>query len=159
MGEISANSRPVDECPLCSGLGIAYAGDIIDVAVDPIQYRHDLSDPVAGTPELTLREPHELSEGQKRLGSRNATTRRIGTTASTNNRRLPRHQRALDFFESGFGLGRPISWAFEGNRLIVVPHAGYGKNADLLPMFSSKDAEARTMLDAAATPPTVWGPC
>ena len=38
-------------------------------------------------------------------------------------------QRALDFFESGFGLGRRISWAFEGNRLIVVPHAGYGKNA------------------------------
>lgn len=38
-------------------------------------------------------------------------------------------QRALDFFESGFGLGRRISWAFEGNRLILVPHAGYGKNA------------------------------
>ncbi|MGY2932036.1 hypothetical protein ACVWZ6_001638 [Bradyrhizobium sp. GM6.1] len=38
-------------------------------------------------------------------------------------------QRALEFFESGFGLGRRISWAFEGNRLIVVPHAGYGKNA------------------------------
>ena len=59
-GEISANSRPVDECPLCSGLGIAHAHDIIDVAMDPIQNRHDLSDPVAGTPELTLREPHEL---------------------------------------------------------------------------------------------------
>jgi hypothetical protein len=38
-------------------------------------------------------------------------------------------QRALDFFESGFGLGRRIPWAFEGNRLIVVPHAGYGANA------------------------------
>jgi hypothetical protein len=38
-------------------------------------------------------------------------------------------QRALDFFESGSGLGRSISWAFEGNRLIVVPHAGYGQNA------------------------------
>jgi hypothetical protein len=38
-------------------------------------------------------------------------------------------QRALDFFESGFGLGRRIPWAFEGNRLIVVPHAGYGENA------------------------------
>jgi hypothetical protein len=38
-------------------------------------------------------------------------------------------QRALDFFESGFGLGRRISWGFEGNRLIVVPHAGYGQNA------------------------------
>ena len=23
----------------------------------------------------------------------------------------------------------PIPWAFEGNRLIVVPHAGYGQNA------------------------------
>jgi hypothetical protein len=38
-------------------------------------------------------------------------------------------QRALDFFESGFGLGRRIPWAFEGNRLILVPHAGYGENA------------------------------
>jgi hypothetical protein len=38
-------------------------------------------------------------------------------------------QRALDFFESGFGLGRRIPWAFEGNRLIIVPHAGYGENA------------------------------
>lgn len=38
-------------------------------------------------------------------------------------------QNALDFFESGFGLGRRIAWGFEGNRLIVVPHAGYGENA------------------------------
>lgn len=38
-------------------------------------------------------------------------------------------QNTLDFFESGFALGRRISWAFEGNRLIVVPHAGYGQNA------------------------------
>lgn len=38
-------------------------------------------------------------------------------------------QYALDFFENGFGLGRRIEWGFEGNRLIVVPHAGYGENA------------------------------
>ena len=38
-------------------------------------------------------------------------------------------QRALDFFEDGMGLGRPIPFGFEGNRLIVVPHAGYGQNA------------------------------
>jgi hypothetical protein len=38
-------------------------------------------------------------------------------------------QNALDFFENGFGLGRRIAWGFEGNRLIVVPHAGYGQNA------------------------------
>jgi hypothetical protein len=38
-------------------------------------------------------------------------------------------QRALEFFEDGNGLGRRIPWAFEGNRLIVVPHAGYGENA------------------------------
>ena len=38
-------------------------------------------------------------------------------------------QRAMDFFENGFGLGRPIPWGFEGNRLIVVPHAGPGENA------------------------------
>jgi hypothetical protein len=38
-------------------------------------------------------------------------------------------QHTLDYFESGFGLGRRITWAFEGNRLIVLPHAGYGENA------------------------------
>ena len=38
-------------------------------------------------------------------------------------------QNTLDFFESGAGLGRRVSWAFEGNRLIIVPHAGYGENA------------------------------
>lgn len=38
-------------------------------------------------------------------------------------------QNTLDYFESGFGLGRRISWAFEGNRLIILPHAGYGENA------------------------------
>lgn len=38
-------------------------------------------------------------------------------------------QGALAFFESGDGLGRRITWAFEGNRLIVVPHAGDGENA------------------------------
>ena len=38
-------------------------------------------------------------------------------------------QNTLDYFESGFGLGRRITWAFDGNRLIVSPHAGYGENA------------------------------
>jgi hypothetical protein len=38
-------------------------------------------------------------------------------------------QHTLATFESGFALGRRISWSFEGNRLIVVPHAGYGENA------------------------------
>ena len=38
-------------------------------------------------------------------------------------------QRALALFEDGKALGRRISWGFEGNRLIVVPHAGFGENA------------------------------
>jgi hypothetical protein len=38
-------------------------------------------------------------------------------------------QGALAYFEDASALGRPIPWAFEGNRLIVVPHAGYGENA------------------------------
>jgi hypothetical protein len=38
-------------------------------------------------------------------------------------------QRALYFFEEPNGLGRRIPWGFEGNRLRVVPHAGYGQNA------------------------------
>ena len=40
-----------------------------------------------------------------------------------------RLQNTLETFESGSGLGRRLSWGFEGNRLIVVPQAGYGKNA------------------------------
>lgn len=38
-------------------------------------------------------------------------------------------QRALEYFEDPNGLGRRIPWGFEGNRLILVPHAGYGQNA------------------------------
>lgn len=38
-------------------------------------------------------------------------------------------QNTLDFFESPAGLGRRISWAFEGTRLLVAPNAGYGANA------------------------------
>lgn len=38
-------------------------------------------------------------------------------------------QYALEFYEGPFGLGRPIPWGFEGNRLTVLPHAGNGKNA------------------------------
>ncbi len=38
-------------------------------------------------------------------------------------------QRALDYFENSHGLGRTIRWGFEGNRLLLVPHAGYGQNA------------------------------
>lgn len=38
-------------------------------------------------------------------------------------------QRALAYFENARGIERRIPFGFEGNRLIVVPHAGYGKNA------------------------------
>jgi hypothetical protein len=38
-------------------------------------------------------------------------------------------QRVLEFYEEPWALGRPIPWGFDGNRLMVVPHAGYGENA------------------------------
>ena len=38
-------------------------------------------------------------------------------------------QRVLEFCEESSALGRPVPWGFDGNRLIVVPHAGYGENA------------------------------
>lgn len=38
-------------------------------------------------------------------------------------------QRVLEFYEEEQALGRPVPWGFDGNRLIVVPHAGYGENA------------------------------
>jgi hypothetical protein len=36
---------------------------------------------------------------------------------------------ALSFFEDPAILGRKIPWAFGANRLILVPHAGYARNA------------------------------
>jgi hypothetical protein len=57
---------------------------------------------------------------------------------STRARSLPQYrqvsvwatvQHTLDFFEGGRGLGRRIEWGFEGNRLLLVPTAGYGENA------------------------------
>ena len=38
-------------------------------------------------------------------------------------------QRIIAYFEGPWSLGRPLPWGFEGNRLIVVPHTGYGENA------------------------------
>jgi hypothetical protein len=38
-------------------------------------------------------------------------------------------QRALAFYEDGRSLGRRLPWGFNGNRLIVTPHAGFGQNA------------------------------
>jgi len=38
-------------------------------------------------------------------------------------------QRVLEFYEEPWALGRPVPWGFDGNRLIVVPHAGFGENA------------------------------
>ena len=35
----------------------------------------------------------------------------------------------LEFYEHPQALGRAVPWGFDGNRLIVVPHAGYGENA------------------------------
>jgi hypothetical protein len=38
-------------------------------------------------------------------------------------------QRVLEYYEDPFLLGRPIPWAFEGNRLMIVPQAGFRENA------------------------------
>jgi hypothetical protein len=38
-------------------------------------------------------------------------------------------QRVLEFYEEPSALGRPVPWGFDGNRLIIVPHAGFGENA------------------------------
>jgi hypothetical protein len=38
-------------------------------------------------------------------------------------------QRALDSFQHSNALGRLIPWGFDGSRLILVPHAGYDRNA------------------------------
>lgn len=38
-------------------------------------------------------------------------------------------QNTLAFFEDPYVMGRPIPWGFDGNKLVVVPHAGIMKNA------------------------------
>lgn len=38
-------------------------------------------------------------------------------------------QQVLEFYEEPQALGRPVPWGFDGNRLIVIPHAGFGENA------------------------------
>jgi hypothetical protein len=38
-------------------------------------------------------------------------------------------QRVLEFYEESPALGRPVPWGFDGNRLMIVPHAGFGENA------------------------------
>lgn len=38
-------------------------------------------------------------------------------------------QRVLEFYEEPQALGRPVPWGFDGNRLLVIPHAGHGENA------------------------------
>ncbi len=46
-------------------------------------------------------------------------------------------QSVLDFYEAPQQLGRSIQWGFEGNRLLVVPRAGYQENA-----FYSRDTKS-----------------
>ena len=48
VGEIAADPGSVHECFLGGGLGVAHTGDVIDVAVNPFQDRHDPGDAVAG---------------------------------------------------------------------------------------------------------------
>ncbi len=38
-------------------------------------------------------------------------------------------QRVLEFYEDPQALGRPVPWGFDGNRLVIMPHAGKGENA------------------------------
>ena len=37
--------------------------------------------------------------------------------------------RVLEDYESSWALGRRVPWGFDGHRLIIVPHAGWGENA------------------------------
>ena len=72
--------------------------------------RQNCSHATDGTPGSTARRSrHFQSPPAQRLGD------------GTEHARL--------FRRAGFGLGRRITWAFEGNRLIVLPHAGFGENA------------------------------
>lgn len=60
-------------------------------------------------------------------------------------------QRALAFFEDSSALGRRIPWGFEGNRLIVVPHAGQGENA-----FYDRDSKSLQFYYFGSDPDVVY---
>ena len=60
-------------------------------------------------------------------------------------------QRALEFFEDASALGRRIPWGFEGNRLMVVPHAGYGENA-----FYDRDSKSLQFYYFGSDPDIVY---
>ena len=99
------------------------------------------------------RRTDELPLRDRRLQRRHRNARATGrmgrerprrSSAPTGNRSTRRRRTAFSFTRSACGrscsarwrssrtrsaLGRTIPWAFEGNRLIVVPHAGYGENA------------------------------
>jgi len=38
-------------------------------------------------------------------------------------------ERVLEYYEDARSMGRPIPWGFEGNRLMIVPQAGFRNNA------------------------------
>jgi hypothetical protein len=80
----------------------------------------------------TLEPPAKWDEGKQRFVSGHGETldeKAASTLAFHQVNVWVLLQRALDFFEDASALGRTIPWRFEGNRLIVVPHAGYGENA------------------------------
>jgi hypothetical protein len=80
----------------------------------------------------TLEPPAKWDETRQRFVSQNGETldeKAASTFAFHQVNVWVLLQRALEFFEDASALGRTIPWGFEGNRLIVVPHAGYGENA------------------------------
>src|SRR6202040_4484605 len=74
MRETPADPGAVHERPLRRRLSVADAGDVVDVTVDPFENGHHAATP---SPEAANSRPANrmnLSDGQKRLGSRNRRT-------------------------------------------------------------------------------------
>lgn len=89
---------------------------------------YDMTNNVLTPPALwNARKNCYLASDRKTVLDQNKTTRKLYQYHQLSVWAIV--QNTLDFFESGAGLGRRVSWAFEGNRLIIVPHAGYGENA------------------------------
>ena len=61
-------------------------------------------------------------------------------------------QRVLEFYEDPPALGRAVPWGFDGNRLIVVPHAGYGENVSTIAAANRFSSTISATWTGRATP-------
>jgi hypothetical protein len=100
------------------------------LAAGPTSSRLAVVDYNADTGALTA--PAEWDDDQRLFLGPGRTPLAVGTPSDPQFRQVNVWaivQRVLEFYQSPQVMGRPIPWGIDGNRLIVVPAAGWGENA------------------------------